>query len=588
MAYRDIKRQLEELSNENYKDFIKALVSIEKGIEDENILDEVYDEYMDNDSFSLLSEDFDNILEEIKEQEKIVDDNIDVFTNDNSIEYVLDDTIGLGEKLYNLHIYDYNKVPENLNISNDVILTESEMDQLELDNDNIYSYVDTWTYENYGYTILDDKYAILDDQINAKELVSLGKDNRLFSVCMGGSVGIVEYMIKAKIDSNTIIKALEHFQEIAKSEEELKKLENLSLKLSPRSKQPIQETFYEAFKCKNKTELLNKVLNKDNDVEDLIEYLEYKSKDQIINKIQLTSPDDVVEVISKLPKEKTKINVIFVNTKNNIQLIKNFNLEEYKDLKDLSVDILKERYKGLHRAFFVIDSELDLGRSNELQQNLVDNGLLDIISYKDDNMYYSFAGSKNVYAKLSSEELLLEEKGSKELDNDEFNKYYSQQSNLGLDFINDHEEILSNLKTGYDSLKREEMGIIIYDKNYKIIEQKALFAGGISSTVADPTLILSEVLNMRNSYGFAIYHNHPSGYSQPSVEDVLTTKSIINSAKDIGIKMSDHFVIAKEKVQGLVKADIEKFDKTTIDSKYKQKIIKPELTKNGMEWLLEI
>ena len=588
MAYRDIKRQLEELSNENYKDFIKALISIEKGIEDENILDDVYDEYMDSDSFSLLSENFDNILDEIKEQEKIVEDNIDVFTNDNSIEYVLDNTIGVGEKLYNLHIYDYDKVPENLNRTNDVILTESEMDQLELDNDNIYSYIDTWTYENYGYIILNDKYAILDDHINAKELVSLGKDNKLFSVCMGGSVGIVEYMKNAKIDLTTINKALEYFQEIAKSEEELKQLEKLNIKLNPFQKQPKQETFYEAFKCKNKTELLNKVLNKDNDVEDLIEYLEYKSKDQIIDKIQLTSPDDVVEVISKLPKEKSKINVIFVNTKNNIQLIKSFNLEEYKDLKDLSVDILKERYKGLHRAFFVIDSELDLGRSNELEKNLVDNGLLDIISYKDDNMYYSFAGSKNVYAKLSSEELLLEEKGSKELDNDEFNKYYSQQSNLGLDFINDHEEILSNLKTGYDSLKREEMGIIIYDENYKIIEQKDLFAGGISSTVADPTLILSGVLNMKNSYGFAIYHNHPSGYSQPSVEDVLTTKSIINSAKEIGIKMSDHFVIAKEKVQGLVKADIEKFDKTAIDSKYKQKIIKPELTKNGMEWLLEI
>ena len=55
MEYKDIRENLEEISNENYKDFIKALIGIEKGIEDENVLDEIYDKYMDNDTISLLS-----------------------------------------------------------------------------------------------------------------------------------------------------------------------------------------------------------------------------------------------------------------------------------------------------------------------------------------------------------------------------------------------------------------------------------------------------------------------------------------------------------------------------------------------------
>ena len=42
MEYKDIRENLEEMMNYNYKDFIKALVSIEKGINDEKALEEVY------------------------------------------------------------------------------------------------------------------------------------------------------------------------------------------------------------------------------------------------------------------------------------------------------------------------------------------------------------------------------------------------------------------------------------------------------------------------------------------------------------------------------------------------------------------
>lgn len=73
MEYKDIRDSLEEISKENYKEFIKALIGIEKGIEDENTLDKIYDEYMDNDNIALLSEEFDYIIEGIKDQGKIVE-----------------------------------------------------------------------------------------------------------------------------------------------------------------------------------------------------------------------------------------------------------------------------------------------------------------------------------------------------------------------------------------------------------------------------------------------------------------------------------------------------------------------------------
>lgn len=79
MYYKDIRENIKKMANDNYKDFIKAIVGIEKGIDDEKALEEIYDKYMENDTSVLLSEGFDYIIDEMKEQGKIVE-------NENSIE----------------------------------------------------------------------------------------------------------------------------------------------------------------------------------------------------------------------------------------------------------------------------------------------------------------------------------------------------------------------------------------------------------------------------------------------------------------------------------------------------------------------
>ena len=68
MNYKDIRKNIEQMANENYEDFIKAIVSYEKGINDEKALDEIYQAYMDNDTQALLSDEFDYLIDEMREQ----------------------------------------------------------------------------------------------------------------------------------------------------------------------------------------------------------------------------------------------------------------------------------------------------------------------------------------------------------------------------------------------------------------------------------------------------------------------------------------------------------------------------------------
>ena len=73
MDYKTMRNQIEDMVNDNHKDFVKAIISVEKGINDESALDKLYDAYMDNDSLNLLHEEFDYMIEDLREQGQIKD-----------------------------------------------------------------------------------------------------------------------------------------------------------------------------------------------------------------------------------------------------------------------------------------------------------------------------------------------------------------------------------------------------------------------------------------------------------------------------------------------------------------------------------
>ncbi|WP_038113809.1 hypothetical protein [Veillonella montpellierensis] len=71
MNYKEMRNILKQMANENHEDFVKALISFEKGINDKDALDKLYQEYMDNDSMSLLNDEFDYLIDELRENGQI-------------------------------------------------------------------------------------------------------------------------------------------------------------------------------------------------------------------------------------------------------------------------------------------------------------------------------------------------------------------------------------------------------------------------------------------------------------------------------------------------------------------------------------
>lgn len=58
MDYKTMRNQIEDMVSDNHKDFVKAVISMEKGINDESALDKLYEAHMDNDTVNLLHEEF--------------------------------------------------------------------------------------------------------------------------------------------------------------------------------------------------------------------------------------------------------------------------------------------------------------------------------------------------------------------------------------------------------------------------------------------------------------------------------------------------------------------------------------------------
>ena len=63
MKFLEIKQKIEEMMQKDYKTFVTALISIEKDINNQEVLDMIYQKYMNTNEMHLLNDEFDEIIE---------------------------------------------------------------------------------------------------------------------------------------------------------------------------------------------------------------------------------------------------------------------------------------------------------------------------------------------------------------------------------------------------------------------------------------------------------------------------------------------------------------------------------------------
>lgn len=111
------------------------------------------------------------------------------------------------------------------------------------------------------------------------------------------------------------------------------------------------------------------------------------------------------------------------------------------------------------------------------------------------------------------------------------------------------EKFMSSSQVGYylsDKLSgqgQEQLYGIFLDSKNKIIAEKLIFQGTLNKAVVHPRDIFRWAL-IYNCASFFIVHNHPSGDTTPSTQDLKITKQIQKASEYIGIQFMDHFIVS--------------------------------------------
>jgi DNA repair protein RadC len=93
------------------------------------------------------------------------------------------------------------------------------------------------------------------------------------------------------------------------------------------------------------------------------------------------------------------------------------------------------------------------------------------------------------------------------------------------------------------SLPREELRIILLDVRNRVIRVSRIAEGGLSASVILPRDLFREAVRA-NAAALILAHNHPSGDSSPSREDLETTRRLQEIGEMMGVKIVDHLIIA--------------------------------------------
>ena len=88
----------------------------------------------------------------------------------------------------------------------------------------------------------------------------------------------------------------------------------------------------------------------------------------------------------------------------------------------------------------------------------------------------------------------------------------------------------------------EEFLVICLNRAHKVLGYYKVGVGGFSGVLCDPKVVLTIALQSAAS-SIILAHNHPSGNTSPSDNDMLLTNKIKNACSYLDINLLDHFII---------------------------------------------
>ncbi|MFH1429113.1 MAG: DNA repair protein RadC [Candidatus Margulisiibacteriota bacterium] len=94
--------------------------------------------------------------------------------------------------------------------------------------------------------------------------------------------------------------------------------------------------------------------------------------------------------------------------------------------------------------------------------------------------------------------------------------------------------------------KKEHFIIVCLDTARKVIKTSNISVGTLDTNLVHPREVFNEAIQALSS-SIMLVHNHPSGNTEPSMDDIKVTRKLHKAGKLLGINVLDHIIIAGNK-----------------------------------------
>ncbi|MFA6547398.1 MAG: DNA repair protein RadC [Candidatus Magasanikbacteria bacterium] len=98
--------------------------------------------------------------------------------------------------------------------------------------------------------------------------------------------------------------------------------------------------------------------------------------------------------------------------------------------------------------------------------------------------------------------------------------------------------------------KKEHFVIFYLDTRNQEIQREIISVGTLNANLVHPREVFEPAI-VHSAAQIIVAHNHPSGDTTPSEEDIAITKRLAQAGEILGIELLDHVVVGKEKFASL-------------------------------------
>lgn len=112
------------------------------------------------------------------------------------------------------------------------------------------------------------------------------------------------------------------------------------------------------------------------------------------------------------------------------------------------------------------------------------------------------------------------------------------------DIITSDSDVARLMEPQLGMLKHEECWALYLASSGRVLDRMRISQGGVQTTVVDCRLIIKRAIELLATQ-IVLVHNHPSGTTDPSRQDIELTERVSEAARLFDIRLLDHVIIAQ-------------------------------------------